>query len=132
MERDANYGLIGGLTLALLAAAFGFILWLGQSQFARNFDEYRIIFDGPVRGLSEGGEVQFNGIPVGEITRISLDPRNPNRVLAGVRLREDPPVRVDSTAAPESQGITGGSRSDARRVGEACVRTWRSRGWPDH
>ena len=109
MERDANYGLIGGLTLALLAAAFGFILWLGQSQFARNFDEYRIIFDGPVRGLSEGGEVQFNGIPVGEITRISLDPRNPNRVLAGVRLREDTPVRVDSTAATESQGITGGS-----------------------
>src|SRR3546814_4174557 len=77
------YGLIGGLTLALLAAAFGFILWLGQSQFARNFDEYRIIFDGPVRGLSEGGEVQFNGIPVGEITRISLDPRNPNRVQIG-------------------------------------------------
>ncbi len=109
MERDANYGLIGGLTLALLAAAFGFILWLGQSQFARDFDEYRIIFDGPVRGLSEGGEVQFNGIPVGEITRISLDPRNPNRVLAGVRLREDTPVRVDSTAATESQGITGGS-----------------------
>src|SRR3546814_19390273 len=53
--------------------------------------------------------VQFNGIPVGEITRISLDPRNPNRVLAGVRLREDTPVRVDSTAATESQGITGGS-----------------------
>src|SRR3546814_9864301 len=74
-----------------------------------NFDGYRIIFDGPVRGLSEGGEVQFNGIPVGEITRISLDPRNPNRVLAGVRLREDTPVRVDSTAATESQGITGGS-----------------------
>src|SRR3989344_1356635 len=57
----------------------------------------------------EGGGVQFNGIPVGEITRISLDPRNPNRVLAGVRLREDTPVRVDSTAATESQGITGGS-----------------------
>src|SRR3546814_16533071 len=66
MERDANYGLIGGLTLALLAAAFGILLWLGQSQFARNFDEYRIIFDGHVRGLSEGGVVQLNGLPVGE------------------------------------------------------------------
>src|SRR3546814_15239829 len=106
MERDANYGLIGGLTLALLAAAFGFILWLGQSQFARNFDEYRIIFDGPVRGLSEGGEVQFNGIPVGEITRISIDPRNPNRVLEGVRLRADTPVRVDSTEI--GRGSCGG------------------------
>src|SRR3546814_13693322 len=106
--------------------------------FARNFDEYRIIFDGPVRGLSEGGEVQFNGIPVGEITRISLDPRNPNRVLAGVRLREDTPVRVDSTAATESQGITGGSyiqisagtpskRTEESRVGKECVSTCRCR-----
>src|SRR3546814_13948818 len=98
--------------------------------------------------------VQFNGIPVGEITRISLDPRNPNRVLAGVRLREDTPVRVDSTAATESQGITGGSyiqisagtpskpllkevsketlRSEERRVGKECVSTCRSRWWPYH
>ena len=31
MEREANYGLIGGLTLVLLGAAFAFVLWLGQS-----------------------------------------------------------------------------------------------------
>ena len=107
MERHANYGLIGGLTIALLAAAFGFVFWLGQAQFARDFDEYRIIFTGPVRGLSEGAEVQFNGIKVGEISSIALDPRNPNRVLTDVRLKDGTPVRVDSTAATESQGITG-------------------------
>lgn len=107
MERHANYGLIGGLTIGLLAAAFAFVFWLGQSQFANSFDEYRVVFTGPVRGLSEGGEVQFNGIKVGEITRIRLDPRNPNRVITDVRLNEDTPVRVDSTAATESQGITG-------------------------
>lgn len=107
MERHANYGLVGGLTIGLLAAAFAFVFWLGQSQFASNFDEYRIIFTGPVRGLSEGGEVQFNGIKVGEITKIRLDPRNPNRVFTDVRLTDGTPVRVDSTAATESQGITG-------------------------
>lgn len=57
--------------------------------------------------LSEGSEVQFNGIKVGEITRIRLDPRNPNRVLTDVRVTEGTPVRADSTAATESQGITG-------------------------
>jgi len=107
MERHANYGLIGGLTIGLLAAAFLFVIWLGQAQFASSFDEYRVVFVGPVRGLSEGGEVQFNGIKVGEITRIELDPRNPNRVITDVRLREGTPVRVDSTASTESQGITG-------------------------
>lgn len=107
MERHANYGLIGGLTIGLLAAAFAFVFWLSQAQFASSFDEYRIIFTGPVRGLSEGGEVRFNGIRVGEITKIRLDPRNPNRVLTDVRVADGTPVRVDSTAATESQGITG-------------------------
>lgn len=107
MERHANYGLIGGLTIGLLAAAFAFVFWLGQAQFASNFDEYRIIFMGPVRGLSEGSEVQFNGIKVGEIKKIRLDPRNPNRVLTDVRVTDGTPVRVDSTAATESKGITG-------------------------
>ena len=54
-------------------------------------------------GTAEPQRQRFMG------SRPSLDPRNPNRVLAGVRLREDTPVRVDSTAATESQGITGGS-----------------------
>ena len=57
MEREANYGLIGGLTLVLLGAAFAFVLWLGQSQFTSDFDEYRVVFDGPVRGLNQGSEV---------------------------------------------------------------------------
>ena len=39
MEREANYGLIGGLTLVLLGAAFAFVLWLGQSQFTSDFDD---------------------------------------------------------------------------------------------
>lgn len=107
MERHANYGLIGGLTIGLLVAAFAFVFWLGQAQFASSFDEYRIVFTGPIRGLSEGSEVQFNGIRVGEITKIRLDPRNPNRVHTDVRVTDGTPVRVDSTAATESQGITG-------------------------
>ncbi len=108
MEREANYGLIGGVTLVLLGAAFAFVLWLGQSQFASDFDEYRVVFDGPIRGLNEGSEVQFNGIPVGEITSIQLDPNNPNLVVTEIRVREDTPVRSDSKATTESEGITGG------------------------
>ena len=108
MEREANYGLIGGLTLVLLGAAFAFVLWLGQSQFTSDFDEYRVVFDGPVRGLNQGSEVQFNGIPVGEVTSIQLDPDNPNLVVTEIRVREDTPVRSDSTATTESEGITGG------------------------
>lgn len=108
MEREANYGLIGGVTLVLLGAAFAFMLWLGQSQFTKDFDEYRIVFEGPIRGLNEGSEVQFNGIPVGEVTSIRLDPNNPNLVISKIRVREDTPIRTDSRASTESEGIAGG------------------------
>jgi phospholipid/cholesterol/gamma-HCH transport system substrate-binding protein len=58
-------------------------------------------------GLSEGGFVFFNGIRVGEVTDIKLDPVNPNRVVTRVRLDGETPVRIDSRAQLEPQGITG-------------------------
>jgi phospholipid/cholesterol/gamma-HCH transport system substrate-binding protein len=60
-----------------------------------------------VRGLNEGGEVHFNGIKVGEVTKIALDKTNPRNVIARVRVTEDVPIRVDSYATLEPQGITG-------------------------
>ena len=62
---------------------------------------------GPVRGLTEGGEVHFNGIKVGEVTKIALDKTNPNNVIARARVTEDVPIRIDSYATLEPQGITG-------------------------
>ncbi len=109
MERHANYRLVGAITVALFVAALVFVFWFGHTRFASEFDRYRIVFQGPVRGLSEGGDVQFNGIKVGEIKRIELDPKDPNRVIARISLRADTPVRVDSMASTESQGIAGTS-----------------------
>ncbi|HEX8570672.1 MAG TPA: MlaD family protein [Caulobacteraceae bacterium] len=107
MERNANYALIGLVTTVLFVGLIFFVVWLARLQFAEDFDEYDIIFQGPVRGLSTGGEVHFSGIRVGEVTDIELDPRNPNRVIARVRLEGDTPVRRDSVAELEPFGITG-------------------------
>ncbi|HEY9236838.1 MULTISPECIES: MlaD family protein [Phenylobacterium] len=107
MEKDANYALVGFSTLLLFAGLVIFSLWLARLQFAQDYDVYDIIFDGPVRGLSQGGEVHFNGIKVGEVTRIQLDPDNPSRVIARARVTSDVPIRVDSYATLEPQGITG-------------------------
>ncbi|WP_309091863.1 MlaD family protein [Phenylobacterium sp.] len=107
MERNANYALVGLSTLILVAALAIFVVWLARFQFAQQNDTYDILFQGPVRGLSEGGEVQFNGIKVGEVTKIALDRTNPSRVIARVRVTSDVPIRVDSYATLEPQGITG-------------------------
>ena len=107
MERDAHYAAVGIATVALLLALAVFTIWLARLQFNKDYDVYDIVFYGPVRGLSEGGEVHFNGIRVGEVTDLNLDPQKGDQVIARVRLNGTTPVRVTSRAQLEPQGITG-------------------------
>lgn len=107
MERQAHYALVGLISLLLLLGMALFVVWLARFQFVQEYDLYDVDFHGPVRGLSSGGEVYFNGIRVGEVTKLSLDKSDPNRVMARIRITSDAPVRTDSTAALEPLGITG-------------------------
>ena len=107
MERNAHYALVGLVSLLLLLGVVLFVVWLARVQFVKQYDIYDVDFAGPVRGLSAGGEVYFNGIRVGEVTKLSLDAKRPDRVVARIRISSDAPVRVDSTASLEPLGITG-------------------------
>ncbi|HEX2559162.1 MlaD family protein [Phenylobacterium sp.] len=107
MEKNANYALVGLSSLILFAGLIIFIVWLARFQVNRDYDLYDIVFQGPVRGLTQGGEVHFNGIKVGEVTEIKLDPANPSRVRALARVNSYVPIKTDSFATLEPQGITG-------------------------
>jgi phospholipid/cholesterol/gamma-HCH transport system substrate-binding protein len=107
MERNAHYALVGLISLLLVMATIIFVFWLARFQFTKQYDIYDVDFKGPVRGLTSGGDVDFNGIKVGSVTKLSLDKADPNRVVARVRLTSDAPVRVDSLATLEPLGITG-------------------------
>lgn len=107
MERDAHYAAVGIATVCLLAALAVFTIWLARLQFNSDYDMYDIVFYGPVNGLSEGGEVHFNGIRVGEVTDLNLDPNKGDQVIARIRVDGTTPVRVSSRAQLEPQGITG-------------------------
>lgn len=107
MEKNANYALVGLSTLILTVALAVFIIWLARLRVNAEYDMYDIVFAGPVRGLNEGGEVHFNGIKVGEVTKIALDQTNPANVIARVRVTANVPIRVDSYGTLEPQGITG-------------------------
>lgn len=107
MERNANYALVGLASMILFVGLVVFVFWLARLQFAQEYDNYDILFTEPVRGVSEGGEVHFNGIKVGEVTKLALDRRDPSRVIARVRITSEAPIRVDSRATLEPQGVTG-------------------------
>jgi phospholipid/cholesterol/gamma-HCH transport system substrate-binding protein len=107
METRANYALIGVFTLAVIAAAFGFVLWFSGAEKPGGRTTYKIIFTGSISGLSEGGFVLFNGVRVGTVTKIDLLQQDPSRVYALIEVDAKAPVRADTKARLEYTGLTG-------------------------
>ena len=105
METRANYVLIGSFTLAVIAAAFGFVLWFQSLHTTKARSPLRVIFEGPAAGLRNGGSVNFNGIRVGEVISVKLD--NPRRVVALAMIENNAPIRKDTQVGLEFQGLTG-------------------------
>jgi phospholipid/cholesterol/gamma-HCH transport system substrate-binding protein len=105
METRASYVLIGSFTLAVIAAAFGFVLWFQSLHTTKLRSPLRIVFEGPAAGLRNGGSVNFNGIRVGEVVSVKLD--NPRRVVALAMVENNAPVRRDTLVGLEFQGLTG-------------------------
>jgi phospholipid/cholesterol/gamma-HCH transport system substrate-binding protein len=107
METRASHVLIGAFSFVALVFAFLFVLWLGKLSLDREWDDYDIVFKEAVIGLSVGGAVQYNGIQVGDVRKLKLDPSNPSEVIALVRAAGDTPIKTDTHAKLTFTGLTG-------------------------
>ena len=107
METRANYVLMGLFTLAVIVGGFGFVYWFNTIGGVGDRAVYRIVFEGSVSGLRTGASVLFNGIRVGEVTELKLDPTAPRAVVAMVSLEKAVAVRADTAVSLEYQGVTG-------------------------
>ncbi|KQO00136.1 MULTISPECIES: MlaD family protein [Stenotrophomonas] len=107
METKAHYVLIGAFTLIVSLALLAFGLWAAKYSSDRTWQEYRVVFDEAVTGLSVGSPVQYNGISVGSITDLSLAPDDPRKVIARLRLNSTTPVKTDTRAKLAITSITG-------------------------
>jgi phospholipid/cholesterol/gamma-HCH transport system substrate-binding protein len=107
METKANYLMIGGFVLGVLALAFVFVFWM--TNLAGGGKRYFIVFDGSVAGLTTGSSVGFNGIKVGEVQSMQLDPADARKVQVLISVHGDTPVRENSRASMQSLGLTGGT-----------------------
>lgn len=120
METRANYALIGIFTLAIVAAAFGFVLWFAGSQSGTDRPTYRIEFHGSVAGLSKGSPVLFNGIRVGDVQTVELSADAPDQAFATIQVAKTTPIRDDTRASLDVNLLSGvaqialyGGRKDA-------------------
>ena len=107
METKANYTLIGLFTLAVVVGLFAFVYWFQNIGGTGERAFYRVQFEGSVSGLRTGASVLFNGIKVGEVTGLTLNPQRPKEVTASVSIDKSVVVRSDTEIGLEFQGLTG-------------------------
>ncbi len=107
METKANYVLIGAFTILTAVLLLGFGLWAAKYSSERGWQEYWVIFNEPVTGLTQGSSVQYNGISVGTVEALKLAPNDPRQVLARLKLHADTPIKVDTKAKMSITGLTG-------------------------
>ena len=107
MEARANYVAVGAFVLVVLALILVGSLWFARVQFATEYQYIETSVAGPVSGLSTGAAVRLNGIEVGRVAKIELDPNDPRLVTVLLQVRSTIPIHADSVASIESQGLTG-------------------------
>jgi phospholipid/cholesterol/gamma-HCH transport system substrate-binding protein len=106
VETRSNYVMVGAVTVALLAGTLLFIVWLaGLSNKATKC--YDIYFAQGVGGLNKGSNVSFSGVPVGQVSKISLLPNRPEFVWVRVEVDEQTPVLLGTSAQIHGVGFTG-------------------------
>ena len=106
METRSNYVMVGAVTLAMLVGLLLFVVWIaGLSNKATRC--YDIYFAQGVSGLNKGSGVTFSGVPVGQITQVSLLPNRPEFVWIRIEVDDETPVLQGTTAQIKGVGFTG-------------------------
>ena len=106
METRANYILIGVFTLFAILGTLGFFIWLASVQINKQYQTYGILFE-DVSGLDPSGDVLFNGISVGRVIGLRIADQDPSKVFTAIEIEAETPVRSDTVAQLQSQGVTG-------------------------
>ena len=107
METRASNLAVGVFVLLLSLGTAMTALWLARTRADADLAAYEVAFSGSVSGLREGAAVLYRGVPVGRVRTIRIDPGNVGRILAGIEIEAGTPVRTDTKAELQLQGVTG-------------------------
>jgi phospholipid/cholesterol/gamma-HCH transport system substrate-binding protein len=100
--------LVGAFVLVLGAGLMGVVLWLASGgALQKKYDLYLAIETEPVAGLNLNAPVKYNGVDVGKVRTIQLDPANPEHVRLVFAIERGTPINQDTLAVLKTQGLTG-------------------------
>jgi len=103
-----NYTLVGAFVVLLSGVLIAVALWLAAGGvFSKPVDLYLAIAEESVAGLNVNAPVKYNGVDVGKVKDIRLDPVDPARVRLIFALERGTQIRQDTIAMLKTQGLTG-------------------------
>jgi phospholipid/cholesterol/gamma-HCH transport system substrate-binding protein len=107
METRASYVLVGAFVIALVGAAFAFVIFLARVSLDTGTTTYLVNFTGSVQGLEVGSKVRYRGVPIGSVSSIKIDPNDVAKIRVLVDVDEGAPIKEDTVATLALEGITG-------------------------
>ncbi len=120
MNDGIRHTLVGLFVILLGAGTVVISLWLATDQGTHHYRTYVAYFRESVAGLNPLAPVRYQGVEVGRVRDIGLDPDNPGRVRLLLDIEVGVPIVVGTQATLALQGITGlvyvelaGARKDA-------------------
>lgn len=107
METKANYVVIGAFTFSIAVAAVLFGLWAAKFTVDTSWNRYEVLFTESVIGLSDGSPVLYNGVNVGRVTDLQLNPEDVREVIATIQVEAAVPIHKDTVATIRLTGLAG-------------------------
>lgn len=114
MEPKVNFVVIGLFVVLLSLALIGIVLWLGKGWERGKYDLYYAYMEESVSGLSVDSAVKYRGVDVGVVKEIELNPDNPEQVRLTLEILRGTPMKEDTVAILDIQGLTGIAIVDLR------------------
>ena len=106
METRASYVVVGAFSLLVVAGVLLFVLWAAKNA-KGDLRTCEIIFNQSVSGLSVGSSVLLEGVRIGQVSAIRLSADRPGQAIVHILVAGDAPIRQNSQATLEPQGVTG-------------------------
>jgi phospholipid/cholesterol/gamma-HCH transport system substrate-binding protein len=108
MEKRLSYIVVGAFVIVLSLSLFSFWFWLVKyGNEAVVHDYYHTYFTESVSGLSKESAVKYRGVEVGRVKEISINKKNSEEVEILLEITKGTPIKIDTYAMLDTQGITG-------------------------
>jgi phospholipid/cholesterol/gamma-HCH transport system substrate-binding protein len=108
MESRVSFVAVGAFVIVLSTALVAGLLWLSSGKYYRKtYDTYQVYMSESVAGLNLNSSVRYRGVDVGRVRAIALAPGNVEQVQVTLDIERGTPVKVDTIATLQTQGLTG-------------------------